>query len=117
VDAAAPPAVVERVGALVLATAHRGPTLAPDEQLICDIDLSILGREPAMFEEFERRIRREYGWVPEPLYRRERSAISSMFLRRSSIYQTEQFRDRYELSARANLEQLLARFARSVTAE
>jgi predicted metal-dependent HD superfamily phosphohydrolase len=109
-DARVPQPTVDRIVALVLATAHRGLTSVPDEQLTCDIDLSILGREPAVFEEFERRIRQEYSWVPEGVYRRERSAVLSTFLRRSSIYQTEHFRQRYEGAARTNLEHLLAQF-------
>jgi len=104
---AVPHEVADRTAALVLATRHAGVSSSPDEQLICDIDLSILGREPEIFDAFERRIRREYARVPEPIYRRERSAVLAGFLRRPSIYQTDQFRQRYEASARANLERLI----------
>jgi predicted metal-dependent HD superfamily phosphohydrolase len=103
---AVPREVADRTAALVLATRHAGVPSSPDEQLICDIDLSILGREPGIFDAFEQQIRREYAWVPEPMYRRERSAVLSGFLRRRSIYQTDQFRQRYEALARANLERL-----------
>ena len=104
---AVPHEVADRTAALVLATRHAALSSSPDEQLICDIDLSILGREPEIFDAFERRIRREYARVPEPIYRRERSAVLSGFLRRRSIYQTDQFRHRYEALARANLERLI----------
>jgi predicted metal-dependent HD superfamily phosphohydrolase len=104
---AVPRDVTDRTTALVLATEHAGVPSLPDEQLICDIDLSILGREPRIFDTFEEQIRREYAWVPEPVYRRERSAVLSGFLRRRSIYQTDQFRHRYEALARANLERLI----------
>jgi len=104
---AVPREVTDRTAALVLATTHAGVSSSPDEQLICDIDLSILGREPRIFDTFEEQIRREYAWVPEPVYRRERSAVLSRFLRRRSIYQTDQFRHRYEALARANLERLI----------
>ena len=103
---AVPREAADRTAALVLATRHAGVPSSPDEQLICDIDLSILGREPGIFDAFEQQIRREYAWVPEPMYRRERSAVLSGFLRRRSIYQTDQFRQRYEALARANLERL-----------
>ena len=106
---ALPREVADRTAALVLATRHAGVLHSPDEQLICDIDLSILGREPRIFDAFERRIRREYAWVPDPMYRRERSAVLSGFLRRRSIFQTDQFRQRYEALARANLERLIAK--------
>jgi predicted metal-dependent HD superfamily phosphohydrolase len=104
---AVPQEVADRIAALVLATRHARVPSAPDERLICDIDLSILGREPTIFDSFEQRIRREYAWVPEPMYRQERSALLSEFLRRRSIYQTDQFRHRYEASARANLKRLI----------
>ena len=100
--------VSRRIAELVLASRHLTIPRDPDAQLLCDIDLSILGREPDIFDEFERRIRREYTWVPEPTYRSSRSEVLAGFLRRRSIYQTEYFRERYEVSARANLERALA---------
>jgi predicted metal-dependent HD superfamily phosphohydrolase len=100
--------VSRRVAELVLATRHLTIPRDGDAQLLCDIDLSILGREPGVFDEFERRIRQEYGWVPEPIYRASRSEVLAGFLRRRSIYQTEYFRSRYEAPARANLERSLA---------
>lgn len=110
-EAAVPPEVTDRIAALVLATRHDAPTGVPDQQLICDIDLSILGREPEIFDQYERRIRREYSWVPKPLYRRERFSLLSEFLGRQSIYQTDRFRRNYEASARANLKRLLQHLA------
>jgi predicted metal-dependent HD superfamily phosphohydrolase len=110
-DAGVPEAVAGRVATLILATRHTVIPAAPDETLICDIDLSILGREATTFDEFERRIRREYAWVPEPLYRRERSAVLAGFLRRRWIYQTDPFRRKLEIPARANLSRLLTELA------
>ena len=75
------------------------------------IDLSILGRIPEVFDEFERRIRREYSWVPDPVYGGARAEILAGFLRRRSIYQIDYFRDRYEVQARANLERVLRQLA------
>lgn len=100
--------VSRSVAELVLATRHLTLPREPDGQLLCDIDLSILGREPEAFDEFERRIRQEYAWVPEAVYRSSRSEVLAGFLRRRSIYQTEYFRARYEQPARANLERALA---------
>jgi predicted metal-dependent HD superfamily phosphohydrolase len=100
-----------RIKDLILATRHDSVPMLRDEQIICDIDLAILGREPDAFDRFEHRVRREYAWVPEPVYRRERSAVLSAFLRRPSIYQIDRFRDRYEAAARSNLKRLIARLA------
>jgi predicted metal-dependent HD superfamily phosphohydrolase len=100
-----------RIAALVLATSHVKPAQTPAARLLCDIDLSILGRAPEEFDEFERRIRQEYAWVPEASYRRERSAILTHFLQRPSIYQTDDFLRRYEEPARANLQRLIQRLS------
>lgn len=102
-DFGAPVAVADAVAGLVLATQHLAIPSEPDAALLCDIDLSILGRTPNAFDEFEQRIRREYAWVPEPLYRSARTEILEGFLARRSIFQTDFFRERYEVAARANL--------------
>jgi predicted metal-dependent HD superfamily phosphohydrolase len=106
-DAGAPRDVAQRIAELVLATQHLAIPGEPDAALLCDIDLSILGRTPEVFDEFERRIRQEYAWVPEPVYRGARAEILAGFLRRRSIFQTGFFRDRYEAPARTNLARIL----------
>ncbi|HZA98545.1 MAG TPA: hypothetical protein VE399_07180 [Gemmatimonadales bacterium] len=110
--AAAPTGVPERIAALILATTHADLPSDPDTQLVCDIDLSILGREMAEFDQFERRIRQEYAWVPEPTYRHARSEVLNGFLQRRSIYLTARFAERYERAARQNLEKVLAALSR-----
>jgi predicted metal-dependent HD superfamily phosphohydrolase len=99
--------VTARIGRLVLATRHDVAPSDPDAALLCDIDLSILGRSPDVFGAFERRIRQEYAWVPEATYRSTRARILRELLRRPQIYQTDRFRQRYEVQARANLERLV----------
>jgi predicted metal-dependent HD superfamily phosphohydrolase len=93
----------EGVKQLVLATRHAMIPREPDAQLLCDIDLSILGRSPAEFDTYEQQIRQEYAWVPEALYRRTRARILAEFLGRRSIYQTPAFSALYESRARENL--------------
>ena len=111
-DGGAPSEIAGRIAALVLATQHLTIPTEPDPALLCDIDLSILGRAPEVFDEFERRIRQEYAWVPEQVYRGARAEILTGFLRRVSIYQTDYFRDRFEIPARANLERVISQLAR-----
>lgn len=101
------PRVGERVVGLVLATRHLTTSAEPDAALVCDIDLSVLGRSPDLFDRFERQIRREYSAVPEPQYRIGRSQILRAFLNRPAIYQTGPFRECYEGQARANLARML----------
>jgi predicted metal-dependent HD superfamily phosphohydrolase len=100
-----------RIVDLILATRHSEMSDQADTQLVCDIDLSILGRDSAAYDEFERQIRREYGWVPEAAYRRARSQVLAGFLSRRFIYQTASFRHQYEEAARRNLERRIAELA------
>ena len=104
-------AVAERIGALVLATRHQTTPGESDAALLCDVDLSILGRSPEVFDRFESQIRQEYAMVPELFYRKARSEILRGLLNRASIYQTAWFRQRYENQARANLDRVLSLFS------
>jgi predicted metal-dependent HD superfamily phosphohydrolase len=108
---AAPLETGRQVAEMVLATRYLAVPRDPDAQLVCDIDLSILGREPAVFDRFERAIRQEYAHIAEPEYRHERAAVLARFLRREPLYQTEYFRDRFEQPARTNLKRVLRALA------
>lgn len=93
----------ERVSKLILATAHQARPEDSDAQLLVDIDLSILGSTKARYEQFETEVRREYKWVPGPIYRRERRRILQSFIDRDSIYNTVNLTERFEARARKNL--------------
>jgi predicted metal-dependent HD superfamily phosphohydrolase len=99
----------ERVREMILATAHAGRARTPDEALLLDIDLSILGANEHVFDDYDRAIREEYAWVPEADYRQARTKVLESFLKRDPIYQTSIGRERYGARARANLERALAR--------
>ena len=100
-----------RVAALVLLTRHREPPAEAEGRLLCDIDLSILGASADEFDRYDQAIRREYAWVPDPIYRRERATVLRGLLERKPLYSTPHFRGQYEESARANLRRALARLS------
>jgi predicted metal-dependent HD superfamily phosphohydrolase len=106
--AGAPAAAAERVAALVLATRHTARPEGADACVLIDIDLGILGAEAARFDEYERQIRVEYGFVPEALFRQRRRQILQSFLDRPAIYSTDHFRAALEPRARQNLVRSLA---------
>lgn len=110
-DAGAAGEVLERVDALILATRHSRVPATPDERLLVDIDLAILGAEPARFDEYERQIRDEYGFVPEDVFRDKRAEILRGFLARPALFTTAAMRERFEAPARANLAGAIARLA------
>ena len=98
-----------RIAAMIVATAtHELPSLAGkegvrDAALFLDMDLSILGASPDAFDAYEKAVRREYGWVEEPVWRAGRGAVLKTFLARPHIFHTEEFRQRFEPQARQNM--------------
>lgn len=95
--------VADRVRQLVLVTKHDGVPSSVDEQVLVDIDLAILGAERPRFDEYERQIRDEYGYVPGFLFRRKRKQILKTFLDRPVLYSTPVLRERLDARARENL--------------
>jgi predicted metal-dependent HD superfamily phosphohydrolase len=103
--------VVSNVRQLVLVTAHAANELSGDAALVVDVDLSILGQPPAVYDTFERNVRKEYWWVAKRRFASARAAILKSFLARPTIYSWPSFRDRYEAQARWNLERAITALA------
>ena len=99
--------VADRIHPLILATRHDAVPRDTDEQILVDVDLSILGEKPERFDEYEEQIREEYAWVPSIVFRSKRRQIIKAFLDRPSIFNTRKFVEAYEAQARANLERSL----------
>lgn len=102
-----PAVATERMRELVLATCHEAVPVDIDAQILIDIDLSILGALADRFDEYEHQVRREYRWVPMPLYRSQRAKILASFLKRARLYSTEHFYNRLETRARENIKRSL----------
>lgn len=94
---------------LILVTRHAAMPQTLDQQLVVDVDLSILGAPKDRFDEYERQVRREYDWVDEAIFRLVRSRILQEFLARPTIYSTPSFRDRLENLAHENLKRSITR--------
>ena len=97
----------ETIRRLILITGHLQEPATPDERLIVDIDLAILGQPLERYEVYEKGIREEYSWVPLEAYRVGRSNVLRFFLARPSIYYTERFERLYGDQARENLAEAL----------
>lgn len=91
------------VGDLIRATKHHVTTGTPDAALLCDIDLSILGRSPGEYDAYARAIRQEYSWVPLAEYVKGRTRVLEAFLDRPSIFALEEQERRFGALARVNL--------------
>jgi predicted metal-dependent HD superfamily phosphohydrolase len=94
---------------LILATKHASAPVTRDAQVLVDIDLSILGQDPEVFDEYERGIRTEYAHVEDPAFRAGRAGILERFLERPVIFSTPPMREKYEGRARQNIARSIAR--------
>lgn len=100
--------VIDRVHGLIMATCHDALPRTPDEQLLVDVDLSILAAPPARFDDYEAQVREEHAWVPGWVFRRNRSELLAQLLSRGSLFNTAAFRDNHEAQARANLQRSIS---------
>jgi predicted metal-dependent HD superfamily phosphohydrolase len=110
-EGALPRAALERIAALILTTKHDAQPQGDDETLLIDIDLAILGAPSKRFDEYERQVRIEYGWVAEADFRSGRARILRSFLDRPILYGTAFLHDKLEAQARSNLRRSLAALA------
>ena len=97
----------QRIYDLIMFTRHAAEPAGIDAQVLVDADLSILGAQPARFQQYETQVRSEYGWVADATFRSVRAQILRQFLDRPYVFCTAPFRDRYEAQARRNLQQSL----------
>ena len=100
-----------RVCGLILATRHTRNVRGNDKGFIVDIDLSGFG---APWDEFMRNgdlLRQESADQSERQYHTGQVIFLSRLQQRPYVFSTDYFRDRYELTARANLRRVLAELA------
>jgi predicted metal-dependent HD superfamily phosphohydrolase len=103
-----------RAAALVRMTADHRPDPA-DEQaaVLSDADLAVLGGDAREYDEYRRRVRREYGHVDDEGWADGRAAVLRDLLARPHLFATPTGRARWESRARRNLAAELADLARS----
>lgn len=101
--AGAPLELIAHVEALIMTTKRHTPEDREDFALISDIDLSILGRAPSRFDEYEQDIRREYAWVSDEDFVKGRGGFLGSVLAKPAIFLTEYFHELLERPARANV--------------
>ncbi len=97
------PDAVDWIDETIRLTANHGDTDDSDTALMLDIDLSILATAPDVYTDYTQRIRREYRWVPGPIYRRGRADVLRHFLAMPRIYKTDALAAEWEAPARDNL--------------
>lgn len=106
---------LQHISILINATAgHALPSdLAADLQSNCayflDIDLSILGTDREVYDQYEIDIRQEYAMIPVELFNAGRAQILQNFLERDRLYFSDHFHDQWEIQARRNLARAIDR--------
>lgn len=89
---------------LILSTKFHIPARdCEDCNFFLDLDLSILGQEPHIYQEYARNVRKEYSWVPEDTFAKGRYKVLSQFASKERIYFTDRFFQKYEMQARRNI--------------
>ncbi len=101
---------LSRVRALTMAT-YKHELIDPhdtDMGYFLDMDLSILGASPQVYQDYAKAIRQEYHHVSDIDYQQGRKAVLERFLQRPRLYFSEFFYTKFEQQARANLSQEIA---------
>ncbi len=99
---------ITRIDELIMATCHNGEASDHDMQILIDIDLSILGARPEVYNVYEVNIRKEYKRVPGFIFKSNRKKILHSFLAKPRIYGTDYFFEKLETTARENLRRAAA---------
>ncbi len=96
--------VIGRVASLIVSTQEHAPELQGDHALLSDIDLAILGAAPERYGEYQRQVRAEYAFVPQPLFDQARHAFLAKMLARQCIFHSRQMRETHGAQAIINLQ-------------
>lgn len=88
-------------------TCHKCSTDYKIYQIVMDIDLSILGKDPEIFTGYENLIKLEYDFVNMEDYKKGRIKVLNSFLSKKHIYHTSYYRDKYEKQAIKNITELI----------
>lgn len=106
---------ISTIRRLILATRHKALPESRDEQLMVDVDLSILGPDPVTYCRYVEAIRQEYGWVDDASFAAGRGDFLNKLQARENIYSTDLFRSLWEVGARGNIQRELKQLAARTT--
>lgn len=107
----APGDVSKRIFDMIILTKEHSLPETVDAKLMLDIDLSILGAKPNIYDQFEKDVRFEYRRVPSFIFKKKRRTILQSFIERPKLYQTPYFYETLEIQAKQNLANAIARLS------
>lgn len=97
------PSPLEEIARLIRVTKHDIEPATPLEAIVMDIDMSILGSEPAVFDAYEEAIRVEYDFASDADVEKGRVDFLKGLLSKRQIYYSTLLRHRFEKPARENI--------------
>jgi len=93
-----------RVASLIKATAnHQEGGQDEDDNIFLDVDFSILGAPPEIYDRYAEGVRTEYRWAPGLLYRNGRRAFLKTAQAAERTFLTDRFEAELGTRARANM--------------
>ncbi len=98
---------LRQVEQLIMATCPNAQTVTADSQIFSDINMAILGAKAQLYDIYEIYVRKEYGLIPECIYRQKRKTVLQRFLKRARIYNSDYFHEKLERQAQENLRRTL----------
>ena len=98
-----PEDIIGRVFDLIILTKTHSNPETDNAAIMLDIDLSILGAPPTIYDKYEKNIRREYKRVPYFIYKKKRKEILQSFLNMKRIFTRDDFYECWEERARQNI--------------
>lgn len=97
-------ATIKEVFEQIMATKTHQISDHNDTNYLLDADLSILGKDPETYIDYTQKIRKEYSFYPDLLYKPGRKKVLRHFLELESIFKTDYFKSKYEKQAKENLQ-------------
>jgi predicted metal-dependent HD superfamily phosphohydrolase len=100
---------IASVARLILATADHASAMdvlaaEPDAALFLDLDLSILGARPSVYDAYAKGVRQEFSWVNDDDYRAGRLGVLERFLGQSRLFRTDHYLGLFDIIACDNMQ-------------
>ena len=96
---------IDKVVSLILATEnHQSHTNDIQTQIFLDADMAILGSNNETYSKYCNTIRQEHSSIPAFLFNRGRKKFLSAVLKQDAIFVSSFFSNKYEKTARINIE-------------
>jgi len=99
-----PKEIIENCYSQILATKSHKIAEDSDTNYFTDADLSILGQDWEVYAQYYKNVRKEYAIYPNLVYNSGRKKALQHFLAMKRIFKTEYFHQKFEETARKNIQ-------------